>query len=161
MLDLASQPPLLFKLKVVLEDSRRNHSMNWNNGFMEQGDQERSQGVCLDKSPDLANFSERSIYSFGKLWGTLNTQVGGILALRGRGNKAFPPGLDSREPGTGFLSPSWPQRRHLASLCLCFFLCLVKFILPYLTHRAHNDNSHHLLRTYRVWGTGLSVISFS
>lgn len=63
-----------------------------------------SQGlvVCLDKSSDPANFSVSSIYiySLGKLWGTWDTRAGGILALRGTGNKVFPPGLaDKRAKG--------------------------------------------------------------
>lgn len=75
---------------------------------MEQGNQEReprpTKVVCLDKSSDPANFSESSIYiySFGKLWGAWNTQVGGILALRGTGNKVFPPGIDGKTVKLGF-----------------------------------------------------------
>lgn len=102
----------------------------------------------------------RNIYSFGKLWGTWNTQAGGTLALNCRGNKVFPPGLDSTELSVWFLSPSWPQRWHLAFLNPCFLLSLVKFILPYLTHKAHNNNSHCLLSIYYIWSSGLRVLSF-
>ena len=67
----------------------------------------------------------RNIYSFGKLRGTWNTQAGGTLALNCRRNKVFPPGLDSTELSVWFLSPSWPQRWHLAFLNPCFLLCSV------------------------------------
>lgn len=128
----------------------------WIHGTEQSGKEPRPiKVVCLDKNRDLANSSERNIYSFGKLWGTWNTQVGGTLALNGRGNKVFPPGLDSTEQSIWFLSPSWPQRRHLAFLHPCFLLSLVKFILPYLTHKVHNNNSHCSLSTYYVWGSRL------
>lgn len=68
---------------------------------MEQGNQEQEprpiEVVCLGKNPNSAYFSD-SFYSFVKLLGTQNIRVGGILALRGPGNKAFPPNLDSKRP---------------------------------------------------------------
>lgn len=79
---------------------------------MEQDNQEReprpTEVVCLDNSSDPANFSESSIYiySFGKVWGTWDTQASGILALRGTGNKVFPPGLDGKK-AKGWFSESF------------------------------------------------------
>lgn len=147
---LASHPPLFFKLKVVLEDSSGNHSVSRNHGFMERSHQERqprpTKAIRLDKSPDPALCLESftGIYSFAKLWGMWNTQPGGILALRGTGCKAFPPGLDS-EPSVGPLSPD--LRGDIWPLC---FLCLIEFILSYLIQRADNSNSHHFLSAYHI-----------
>lgn len=66
---------------------------------MEQNNQEQEprpiKVVCLGKNSDLAYFSD-SFYSFIKFLGTQNIWVGGILTLRGPGNKAFPPNLYSK-----------------------------------------------------------------
>ena len=160
---LPSHPPLssLSSGSGRFQQRPQNKLKQWIHGTEQSRKEPRPiKVVCLDKNRDLANFSERNIYSFGKLWGTWNTQVGGTLALNGGGNKVFPPGLDSTELSVWFLSPSWPQRRHSAFLHLCFLLCLVKFILPYLTHKAHNNNSHCSSSTYYVWGSRLRVLSF-
>lgn len=167
---LGSHPPLLFKLKVVLEDSSRNHRVNWNNGFMEQDNQERqprpTEVVCLDESSDPANFSESSIYiySFGKLWGTWDTRAGGILALRGTGNKMFLPRLDCKKAKCWF-SESFrisEEGRLLASLCpqgLPLFNAISFSLLD--SWSTVITTTTYVVSTRHVWGTGLRVTLFS
>lgn len=126
---------------------------------MEQDNQEReprpTKVVCLDKSSDPANFSESSIYiySFGKLWETRDTQAGGILALRGTGNKVFPPSLDGKR-AKGWVSESFMISEGTFSFSappgLRWFNGILFPVLCFMTSIQSITTTTYIVSTYHV-----------
>lgn len=130
---------------------------------MELGDQEKeprpTKVVCLDKTPDPANFSESSvyIYSFEKLLGTWNSQVSGILAQGGTENKVSPLALESKRAKHWVYASIKASKETSRPLFPTLF---IGFYFSYLSHKTCNHKGHHLLSIYS-WDFVLNIISFA